>query len=243
MPKRPVGNRMWTEMHGKRILVHVPLCFSDLTGAQDGSVRMFEWGHSQQIICFRSPGNSRVTRIRFNHQGNKVRKPHTQVVYKLEGQFTFRCQTSLSFALWLYCDASLSDAATFLHVFWQSRHSGTIHGGELGFSTHCSSAEWFNRSELRHSPRANHLLRWCLSCASTILSVLAKEGNTLKTLERQDMCRALDFFYLRKRRFALRGSWCVIKDNSCTVQITCRDWCFWCCVNSHRTMCFCPLSK
>lgn len=49
-------------------------CFSsDLTGAQDGSVRMFEWGHSQQIICFRSPGNSRVTRIRFNHQGNKVR--------------------------------------------------------------------------------------------------------------------------------------------------------------------------
>ncbi len=52
------------------------LCFSDLTGAQDGSVRMFEWGHSQQIICFRSPGNSRVTRIRFNHQGNKVEKLH-----------------------------------------------------------------------------------------------------------------------------------------------------------------------
>ncbi|KAJ7994355.1 hypothetical protein DPEC_G00265000 [Dallia pectoralis] len=42
-----------------------------LTGAQDGSVRMFEWGHSQQITCFRSPGNCRVTRIRFNHQGNK----------------------------------------------------------------------------------------------------------------------------------------------------------------------------
>ncbi|XP_076859615.1 dmX-like protein 1 isoform X2 [Brachyhypopomus gauderio] len=42
-----------------------------LTGAQDGSVRMFEWGHSQQIVCFRSPGNSRVTRIRFNYQGNK----------------------------------------------------------------------------------------------------------------------------------------------------------------------------
>lgn len=42
-----------------------------LTGAQDGSVRMFEWGHSQQIVCFRSPGNSRVTRIRFSHQGNK----------------------------------------------------------------------------------------------------------------------------------------------------------------------------
>uniref|UniRef100_A0A4W3JDW5 Dmx like 1 n=1 Tax=Callorhinchus milii TaxID=7868 RepID=A0A4W3JDW5_CALMI len=43
----------------------------NLTGAQDGSVRMFEWGHSHQIACFRSSGNSRVTRIRFNHQGNK----------------------------------------------------------------------------------------------------------------------------------------------------------------------------
>ncbi|XP_033037362.1 dmX-like protein 1 isoform X1 [Trachypithecus francoisi] len=42
-----------------------------LTGAQDGSVRMFEWGHSQQIACFRSGGNSRVTRMRFNYQGNK----------------------------------------------------------------------------------------------------------------------------------------------------------------------------
>ncbi|XP_037365371.1 dmX-like protein 1 isoform X2 [Talpa occidentalis] len=42
-----------------------------LTGAQDGSVRMFEWGHSQQITCFRSGGSSRVTRMRFNYQGNK----------------------------------------------------------------------------------------------------------------------------------------------------------------------------
>ncbi|NXS53467.1 DMXL1 protein, partial [Brachypteracias leptosomus] len=42
-----------------------------LTGAQDGSVRMFEWGHAQQIQCFRSGGNSRVTRMRFNYQGNK----------------------------------------------------------------------------------------------------------------------------------------------------------------------------
>ncbi|XP_071437366.1 dmX-like protein 1 isoform X4 [Pithys albifrons albifrons] len=42
-----------------------------LTGAQDGSVRMFEWGHAQQIACFRSGGNSRVTRMRFNYQGNK----------------------------------------------------------------------------------------------------------------------------------------------------------------------------
>nr|XP_021509572.1 dmX-like protein 1 [Meriones unguiculatus] len=43
----------------------------NLTGAQDGSVRMFEWGHSQQITCFRSGGSSRITRMRFNYQGNK----------------------------------------------------------------------------------------------------------------------------------------------------------------------------
>ncbi|NXX75779.1 DMXL1 protein, partial [Urocolius indicus] len=42
-----------------------------LTGAQDGSVRMFEWGHAQQITCFRSGGSSRVTRMRFTYQGNK----------------------------------------------------------------------------------------------------------------------------------------------------------------------------
>ncbi|NWR59129.1 DMXL1 protein, partial [Bucorvus abyssinicus] len=42
-----------------------------LTGAQDGSVRMFEWGHAQQITCFRSGGNARVTRMRFSYQGNK----------------------------------------------------------------------------------------------------------------------------------------------------------------------------
>uniref|UniRef100_A0A4X2KS97 Dmx like 1 n=1 Tax=Vombatus ursinus TaxID=29139 RepID=A0A4X2KS97_VOMUR len=55
----------------KKILNLCPLFYKDLTGAQDGSVRMFEWGHSQQITCFRSGGNSRVTRMRFNHQGNK----------------------------------------------------------------------------------------------------------------------------------------------------------------------------
>lgn len=63
-------------MHLKLTFVFSP----DLTGAQDGSVRMFEWGHSQQIICFRSPGNSRVTRIRFNHQGNKVRTSRSSCI-------------------------------------------------------------------------------------------------------------------------------------------------------------------
>lgn len=68
MPKAHVGP--WLLLKANSLFS----LFSDLTGAQDGSVRMFEWGHSQQIICFRSPGNSRVTRIRFNHQGNKVRE-------------------------------------------------------------------------------------------------------------------------------------------------------------------------
>lgn len=49
-----------------------PLCL-DLTGAQDGSVRMFEWTRPQQLVCFRQAGNARVTRLYFNSQGNKVR--------------------------------------------------------------------------------------------------------------------------------------------------------------------------
>jgi len=43
-----------------------------LTGAQDGSVRMFEWTRPQQLVCFRQAGNARVTRLYFNSQGNKV---------------------------------------------------------------------------------------------------------------------------------------------------------------------------
>lgn len=45
---------------------------ADMTGAQDGSVRMFEWNRPQQLICFRQAGNARVTRLYFNSQGNKV---------------------------------------------------------------------------------------------------------------------------------------------------------------------------
>lgn len=44
----------------------------DLTGAQDGSVRMFEWTRPQQLVCFQQAGNARVTRMYFNSQGNKV---------------------------------------------------------------------------------------------------------------------------------------------------------------------------
>ncbi|XP_054997038.1 dmX-like protein 1 isoform X4 [Sorex araneus] len=63
MIKKPINNV-------RRMTSHPTLPYY-LTGAQDGSVRMFEWGHSQQITCFRSGGNSRVTRMRFSYQGNK----------------------------------------------------------------------------------------------------------------------------------------------------------------------------
>ncbi|XP_073159982.1 dmX-like protein 2 isoform X6 [Lepidochelys kempii] len=54
----------------KRMASH-PVHQYYLTGAQDGSVRMFEWTRPQQLICFRQAGNARVTRMYFNSQGNK----------------------------------------------------------------------------------------------------------------------------------------------------------------------------
>ncbi|XP_015198420.2 dmX-like protein 2 isoform X3 [Lepisosteus oculatus] len=54
----------------KRMTSH-PVYQYYLTGAQDGSVRMFEWSRPQQLICFRQAGNARVTRMYFNSQGNK----------------------------------------------------------------------------------------------------------------------------------------------------------------------------
>nr|XP_025046516.1 dmX-like protein 2 isoform X1 [Pelodiscus sinensis] len=54
----------------KRMASH-PVHQYYLTGAQDGSVRMFEWTRPQQLLCFRQAGNARVTRMYFNSQGNK----------------------------------------------------------------------------------------------------------------------------------------------------------------------------
>lgn len=152
------------------------LFLSDLTGAQDGSVRMFEWGHSQQIICFRSPGNSRVTRIRFNHQGNKVIKSHTHscwMHWAVEPSELppCRCQTVLSFATWPH------------HVMWacqipQHFHTSS-HNCVVWLQRTRSSAEWFNRSEPGHSPQANNFLRWCLSCASAILSACSGQKSEI----------------------------------------------------------------
>ncbi|XP_063782145.1 dmX-like protein 2 isoform X1 [Pseudophryne corroboree] len=58
-------------LHNVKRMASHPVHQYYLTGAQDGSVRMFEWSRPQQIICFRQAGNARVTRLYFNSQGNK----------------------------------------------------------------------------------------------------------------------------------------------------------------------------
>ena len=59
---------------------HISLTFyffsfpTDVAGGSDGSVRMFEFIHPDQIALFRPPGqNERVNKIAFNPMGNKVR--------------------------------------------------------------------------------------------------------------------------------------------------------------------------
>jgi WD40 repeat protein len=56
-----------------QILSHDTGCFvSDLTGSQDGSVQMWEWGHVQTVSVPRPPGTfAKVTRVRFSEHGNK----------------------------------------------------------------------------------------------------------------------------------------------------------------------------
>lgn len=44
----------------------------DLTGSQDGSVSLWEWGHQTAIATPRAPGTfAKVTRVRFSQHGNK----------------------------------------------------------------------------------------------------------------------------------------------------------------------------
>lgn len=46
--------------------------FSDLTGSQDGSVQLWEWGHNTPVSTPRPPGTyAKVTRVRFSQHGNK----------------------------------------------------------------------------------------------------------------------------------------------------------------------------
>lgn len=49
-----------------------PLMPLYLTGGQDGSVQIWEWGH-QQVVCTPRPSGTfaKVTRCRFSEQGNK----------------------------------------------------------------------------------------------------------------------------------------------------------------------------
>lgn len=51
-----------------------PLCISmsDLTGSQDGSVSLWEWGHQSAVATPRPAGTfAKVTRVRFSLHGNK----------------------------------------------------------------------------------------------------------------------------------------------------------------------------
>ncbi|CRK90097.1 CLUMA_CG003815, isoform A [Clunio marinus] len=55
----------------KRMSSH-PLMPLYLTGGQDGSVQMWEWGHQQAVCTPRPPGTfAKVTRCRFSQHGNK----------------------------------------------------------------------------------------------------------------------------------------------------------------------------
>ncbi|KAG8516720.1 DmX-like protein 1, partial [Galemys pyrenaicus] len=120
-----------------------------LTGAQDGSVRMFEWGHSQQITCFRSGGSSRVTRMRFNYQGNKTWQCHN----KTANDFVFVSSSSLiataglstdnrNVCLW---DTLVAPANSLVHAFtchdsgatvlaYAPKHQLLMSGGRKGFT-------------------------------------------------------------------------------------------------------------
>lgn len=44
----------------------------DLTGGQDGSVQLWEWGNEKPVATPRPPGTyAKVTRVRFSQHGNK----------------------------------------------------------------------------------------------------------------------------------------------------------------------------
>ncbi|XP_059484944.1 dmX-like protein 2 [Neocloeon triangulifer] len=55
----------------RRMSAH-PLMPVYLSGSQDGSVQMWEWGHTQPVATPRPPGTfAKVTRVRFSQHGNK----------------------------------------------------------------------------------------------------------------------------------------------------------------------------
>ncbi|XP_071507110.1 dmX-like protein 2 [Diadema antillarum] len=57
--------------HIRQLAAHPNLPYY-LSGSNDGSVHMWEWGHSQKLYTHRAPGQfPKVTQIDFNDQGNK----------------------------------------------------------------------------------------------------------------------------------------------------------------------------
>ncbi|EPY86042.1 Dmx-like 2 isoform 1 [Camelus ferus] len=82
---------MKRNLHNVKRMTSHPVHQYYLTGAQDGSVRMFEWTRPQQLVCFRQAGNARVTRLYFNSQGNKSWQCHT----KATSDFAFVTSSSL----------------------------------------------------------------------------------------------------------------------------------------------------
>ena len=63
-----------SSFHSLLIWFFVPLILTtDLSGSNDGSVQMWEWGHTHKLYAHRFPGQyPKVTQMYFNDQGNKV---------------------------------------------------------------------------------------------------------------------------------------------------------------------------
>ncbi|KAK3717892.1 hypothetical protein QZH41_014895, partial [Actinostola sp. cb2023] len=72
-PRQRILELLKRQSHGvKRMDSHPHLPYY-ITGSQDGSVRMWEFGHPQQITAHRTAGScQRVTRVHFSPYGNKV---------------------------------------------------------------------------------------------------------------------------------------------------------------------------
>ena len=60
-------------IHAKNYLVFP----QDLTGGNDGSLRMWEFGHEREIASYREAGKfQRVTKVHFSQHGSKVSAWH-----------------------------------------------------------------------------------------------------------------------------------------------------------------------
>ena len=54
------------------ILIFRRICNTDITGCQDGSIKLWEWSHMQAVQSVRPSGVfAKVNRVRFTQQGNK----------------------------------------------------------------------------------------------------------------------------------------------------------------------------